>query len=45
VGAKTKFANESIKETMPFGVVGFRDVEFNRNMGFDVYCLQNGRWW
>lgn len=42
VGAKTEFADESIKETMPFYVVGFSEIEFNRDMRFDVYCLDIG---
>jgi hypothetical protein len=45
VGAKTKFADESIKETMPFYVVGFSEIKFYRGMRFDVYHLENGCRW
>jgi hypothetical protein len=45
VGAKTEFADESIKETTPFYVVGFSEIKFDRDMRFDVYRLENGCRW
>lgn len=31
---------------MPFGIIGFIDIEFDKDMRFDVYRLENGcrRW-
>jgi len=36
VRTETKFANESIEETAPLDVVGLNNVEFDRDVGFDV---------
>ena len=36
VGGEAKFADEGVKEILPFGVVGLGDVELNRDMMADV---------
>ena len=45
MGFKTKFPDECIKETTPFIVVQLDKIKNNRNMRFDVYCLEDSSGW
>jgi hypothetical protein len=42
VGGESELADEGIKEALPFGVIGFREVEFNWDMVANVDGLQHG---
>lgn len=40
---EAELPDEGVEETSPLSVVGFGDVELNRDMGFDVDGLKNCR--
>lgn len=45
VGLETELANEGIKETPPFVIIGLGKFKDNWNMRFDVYGLKNSSGW
>lgn len=41
MASKTEFAKDRIKETAPLAVIGFEEVELDRNMNANVHGLQH----
>jgi hypothetical protein len=44
-GIQDQISDECIKETTPFIIVRLDKIKNNRNMGFDVYCLEDSSGW
>jgi hypothetical protein len=42
MACETEFAKDRIKETAPLAVIGFEEVELDRNMIANVHGLQHG---